>query len=310
MNGIIPGNLLLFGEYAVLEEKGLGLCAAVHPVVKWSAKEGSLLSGRQGNNVWEYDLLNSSEHSGDNKLLFCCWKHCLKLADTLGRTLRAKEVIIDSSSFVSEDRKLGFGSSAAAAAAAVKAILSMQEWSRDIKAEQIMHTAFLAHSSFQGKSGSGYDVYTSLSESVNLFTGGIRKKITRGSPAWLKHIGYFQGSKAVSTVKSVSAYSVWKKSCPEKAEEYLEKSNKIILKLIDADAWAEAGMLIKEIRDLSQQLGREIGVSAEFDLPAGLDTGGNIACKASGAGNELILVFSEEALDDIPGIKNIKLFGA
>ncbi len=308
MDGVIPGNLLLFGEYAVLEENGLGLSAAVYPLVSWSAAEGSRLSGRQGSEVWEYDPLKPSMKSQKKNLLYCCWMKCSELAESMGRKLSAKKVSIDSSSLASEDGKLGFGSSAASAAAAVKAILELQDWRKELSREVIMQTAFLAHSSFQGKAGSGYDVFTSLSEGINLFTGGSSRKIKRTALPWLRFIGCFRGSNPVSTIESVYGYSEWKKANPEKCSEYTAKSNELILNLIDAENWNDAVPLINEIRELGQRLGSEIGVSAEFDIPEGLSANSNAVCKASGAGNELILVFSDKFPDNLPDIRKIELF--
>jgi phosphomevalonate kinase len=308
MDGLIPGNLLLFGEYAVLEEKGKGISAAVYPAVSWTAGDGSGLSGRQGSKAWEYESSDISSGTGRKNLLYFCRQQCCHLAESLGRELSANKVHIDSTSFVSEGRKLGFGSSAAAAAAAVTAILSTQTWRKDVSREQIMNTAYFAHSGFQQKSGSGYDVYTRLSSGINLFTGGTDRQIKRTELPWLGFLGCFSGRKSVSTVKSVSGYGMWKKDNPDKCLQYAERSNDLISMLENADNWNDAAALINEIRELGQRLGTEIDVPAGFDIPAGLADYSDAVCKASGAGNELILVFSDKPVENVPGIEKIELF--
>lgn len=123
----VPGNILLFGEYAVLEEGGLGIAAAVAPYAyaRLSDRDAFLLRTLYGTVEKERHAADLGSIRAESdflcRILHCCRSHLLERYGIDIGTMTG-ELVIDTREFYDGDRKLGFGSSAAAAVAAVAAV--------------------------------------------------------------------------------------------------------------------------------------------------------------------------------------------
>lgn len=280
MSGVrltVPGNILLLGEYAVLEDGGLGLAMAVESRVRleaWPAPTLSVLSTWPGHSVdWSPDLRGTSplvEAAVDT------------VSEFLGRAVLAR-VHVDSSAFFTPDgRKAGLGSSAAVTVALVCGLLRSSghgEGGADVPG-----LALQAHRRAQGGRGSGYDVFTSFYGGSGLFRGGA-------SPSWEPRalhgdlqVLLFSGPAPVSTADAVARYFQWKERNADAARQFLLESNSAILAFVQARSPSEARASFGACRQLGIELGRSIGVPAELEAPEGLDPRW---CKSLGAGNEL-----------------------
>lgn len=310
MKGQIPGNLLLFGEYAVTEEKGLGISAAVYPTVRYQYGKGDIWTGKQGKDTWNLNTIKDLSGSQEtNNLLYYCLKSCRKLAEKYQKKFNSCKIDVISDELVNGERKLGFGSSAASAAAFVKAAVSAQEWASAVNDNDISEYTFKAHCDFQDKLGSGYDVYTSLSQGCNLFTGGKEKHISQVQLSWLNHLYVYINNNSVLSSGAVRKYERWKKEFKNQAFSYVNESNNLIRKLMKAIYFQSAIPLIIQYSELSRELGRAIGVHADFMLPPHISGDTAVCCKASGAGNECILLFSAgELSSDDPNFYKVKLY--
>jgi phosphomevalonate kinase len=272
----VPGNVLLLGEYAVLEEAGLGLAMAVTDCVRLEASPAETLRietewpGAAGS--W------TPEHREASPLISSVVD---TIAEHLGRSPRA-HVKVDSSSFFSPDgRKSGLGSSAAVTVALVCGLLRAAGADPPADAPRL---ALQAHRRAQGGRGSGYDVMTSFNGGAGLFTGGADP---RWQPCVLPgdmRLLLFSGPAPVSTAEAVARYGEWKNSDPAAAQDFLRESNNAIVSFLRAASDAQLLLWFTACRELGIELGRAIGIPADIPVPPGLEPKW---CKALGAGNEL-----------------------
>jgi phosphomevalonate kinase len=277
----VPGNILLLGEYAVLEEGGLGLAMAVETRVQLEASPAPSLSIE---GTWPGSSISwIPDRRGTSPLVEAVVD---TVSEWLGRPVQAR-VHVDSSAFFTPDgRKAGLGSSAAVSVALVCGLLrasGQAERAPDVPGPAL-HLALQAHRLSQGGRGSGYDVFTSFHGGLGIFRGGA-------SPAWEPctlegdpGVLLFPGPAPVSTAESVARYSQWKKRNPGPARDFLRESNSSILSFAQSGSPSDARKWLGACRKLGIELGRSIGVPAELPVPAGLDP---LWCKSLGAGNEL-----------------------
>lgn len=283
----VPGNLLLLGEYAVLEEGGLGLALAVEKrleVELQPAPTGRELSveGR-----WPGGSLSwSSDHPDSSPLIAAVVKACGGgLASRFAAGLPGARITIDSSAFFTADgHKRGFGSSAAVAVGLTWALL---EWGGLPPAElpgATLRTALRAHREAQGGSGSGYDVYVSCLGGVGLFTGGWQPSWKGVDLPWLGALYSFRGERSVATPGAVRRYREWKQRRPREAARFLRRSNRYVRRFVSARSWGQAAPWFRALADLGIEVGEAIEVPARIEPPAQLASG---TYKALGAGSEL-----------------------
>jgi phosphomevalonate kinase len=281
----VPGNLLLAGEYAVLEEGGLGIALAVEPRLTVTAVPAQRWSveGRWGGTTETWSP-GSGRESFAGKIL-------LKALEFVAAPPARLEV--DSSAFFdASGRKLGFGSSAALAAglAAALARLAGREPDPQVAVE--------AHRHAQGGAGSGYDVTASWFGGCGLFTGGRQPRWTPLNKV-LPSLSVFAGPQAVRTTGSIALYRAWQSAHPDEAERWLRDSNAAVSTLAADTDWFGAA---EHCRALGLEVGRRVGSSAELLPPAGLPPGTFI--KAMGAGNETGLAASPTPLT-APGVSRL-----
>jgi len=329
----VPGNLLLFGEYAVLEEGGLGLAVAIERrvVVDLSpARELSIL-GRWGGESTEWrprgapasearrqpDAARGGEPPpaaapGDQPpdLLGAAVAACDRmLARPDGRAddypLR---LTVDSAALYEPGRaKSGFGSSAAVAVGVTAALL------RAARAEEagfegmVFEAALAAHRVHQGGRGSGYDIAASLAGGLLLFTGGPCPSYRRLSLPWLPDFSLIQTEHPVKTPGAIGRYLAWKRRKPQEADRFLRRSNEVVLQILAATTLEAARPAIIEATRLGLWLGREIGVPAEIPLraaPGEPPLGDGLLLKALGAGNEIGAIWAppDEPRPGLPAV--------
>ncbi len=290
-----PGNLLLAGEYAILEPGGLGVGAAVDVRLIGTLQEAS---STQIESIWPGVHLTWSPQS-----------HAGEFVGTLYEALGLHDpgvppfhLTLDSSAFFTQDgRKLGLGSSAALAVVLTAvAYLLKESWNdsavpaprlfqSELFKTKLTQQAILAHRTAQGGKGSGYDVAASCWGGLGLFTGGRTPSWTPAS--WsLPPFRLFSGPDAVRTVSAIGAYQAWKTAQPHQAQEFLRQSNSAVKHFFSAKTWSERRLAWEDAKQLSLSLGRQIGVSAELEstFPP------SYFVKALGAGNESGLVVQDE----------------
>jgi len=275
----VPGNLLLAGEYAVLEEGGLGAAIAVEPRLTVTAflDEPWAVHGRWGAEGERWSPGAPPPFAG---------QAFLYVFDRL-RPQRTARLEIDSSAFFDGGRKRGFGSSAALTVGLTAALAHLAE----AAPEDFAQLAVEAHRHAQGGRGSGYDVMASWHGGYGAFIGGVTplwRRLTSALPA----LAVFPGPRAVRTVGSIARYREWKAAHSDDADRFLRDNNEAVRALTEASgpSWFEAA---ERVRRLGLDLGNRIGRSAEIPRPAGLD---DTFVKAAGAGNETGLAAASDGV--------------
>jgi len=304
----VPGNLLLAGEYAVLEEGGLGAALAVEPrltVTVFPAGDWQLV-GRWTGGGEQWDPESGVPPTFAGSVFLKALELLEGRGDERGRRwsrIPAARIEIDSTAFFdAQGRKLGYGSSAALAAGITAALVRLADREPDAQAHQ---AAVAAHRFAQGGAGSGYDVTVSWFGGFGLFRGGAEPRWEPGSLETLPPLALFPGPEAVRTVGSIDRYRAWKAEDTGRAHDFLEASNAAVRALVRArdrsalrDAWDQA-------RLLGLDLGDRIGSLATLDDPDGLPE--STFVKALGAGNETGLAAGfDGSLPRLPGLTSLR----
>jgi mevalonate kinase len=199
-------------------------------------------------------------------------------------------VRVDSSAFYHEDRKRGYGSSAAVAVALSRALLTLAGVEDPLAALEV---ALQAHRQSQGGQGSGYDVLASFHGGLGQFTGGRRPDWKPLSLPWLGPLILVPGARAVSTPQAIDAWRAWRARQPQEALRFVQASNRAVELFARAASRREARMPFAQAREMGLRLGAAVGAEAAFDsrlLPPGCSPQD---CKSLGAGNELGWFFPE-----------------
>jgi phosphomevalonate kinase len=318
MRASVPANLLLLGEYAVLEEGGLGLAVAAEPRAWVRARRrpagaGLTVIARMDTVLrWE-----PAEPRGEPRaaLLEAAVEVCRQPAPAAGTGQPAGpagevsgNIEVDSSGFFLAGRKGGYGSSAAASVALCWALLALAGKAPPQPAA-VLEAALATHRLAQGGRGSGYDVLASFHGGVGLFTGGPRPSWRPLQLPWLEPLYLFQGQRSLSTPKAIDRYREWRGRKPLEARRFLEESNRRVEAFTRAASRSQALTCLRRCRELGLRLGAEIGVPADLPPPCQLPAGGLRAqdCKALGAGNELGLAFPERPLEHPAGLRPVQL---
>ena len=290
----VPGNLLIMGEYAVLEPGGLGLAVAPEKRVEVDLEpgEGLVISGSFGDKNVLWTRVSAAESPLLNAVVAECesWLQSNRYStDSWNATIQ-----IDSSAFFNSRKgKSGYGSSAAVTVALVTALLELAGAEEKTSLSEVSRVAVRAHRRAQNGKGSGYDVLTSLNGGLGLFTGGDFPHWQPVRLPWLPYLSTFHGRKSVSTPKSVERYRLWQNENPHRARTFLDQSNGLVRKFVNAGGWSEARSMFFRYKELSLELGAAIGVKAEIE-PAGPRRG--TWCKAVGAGNEVGMCLSRQPI--------------
>ncbi len=285
----VPANIIVIGEYAVVEEGGLGITMAVDRRVYAAAEPAGscIIEGKLGGR-----FLNWKEGEPGNPLLDAAYDTARRLCLKFGfdQSILRKKISIDSRRLFSpEGRKRGFGSSAAAVLSVLALLLGDSGLSADELRELLMQEAVKTHRRAQGGRGSGYDICTSLQGGIGLFTGGAlpRRRILRHAALQKLRFSLASGKTEISSSTAVLRYEEWKKKHYEKALRFVSKSGMLVRRLAETGDPAVCIDILKEAADLGESLGRQIGVDAA--PPVREPISGTCAVKCVGAGNETIL---------------------
>lgn len=302
----VPGNLLLLGEYAVLEPGGLGVALALERRIEIRIEAAAEL---EVCGSWGRQVVCWSDHRPESSTLFSeVIGSCRRRLETIRRSgggqlpeqppkETAGRIRIDSSAFfVTPERKSGFGSSAAVAVGLSWAVLLLGGLEAGTVRRIAPGLALEAHRAASG-GGSGYDVLTSAHGGIGLFTGGAQPRWQPRPIAWLPPLYLLRGPESVSSPRAVERYREWKGRHPGEARRFLERSNAVVDDFLAAGSWLEAEGAFRRSGELGLWLGERIGVPAGLWPCAGPPAGGRKApCKAVGAGNELGVLVVPEAL--------------
>jgi len=212
-----PGNLLLGGEYAVLEEGGLGIALAVEPRVHATMRPAQRLRvvGKTGAGPdIAHDTFDTPRSGSAPDLIPAVVSQALDFMAILShttserrRSLPAYRIDIDSSAFYRPDgRKRGFGSSAAVSVCLTAAVLQATGLNTETTAAHTVRLALEAHRAFQSGTGSGYDVFCSYHGGTGLFTGGTHPAWAPIDLSWLGSLAVFNNPSPVKTPGSIARY--------------------------------------------------------------------------------------------------------
>jgi phosphomevalonate kinase len=280
----VPGNLLLAGEYAVLEEGGLGLACAVEPRVHvtWQPSDHLVIETQFEDQQKTWSPQITEDHPLLNSLWDSLTQQFGSQVDQLKYTLT-----VDSTALARNDkRKSGLGSSAAATVAATAALWYLiTHTTPDLN--DLFQTALIAHRQTQGGQGSGYDLACSTFGGMGLVTGG---KIPTWTPLSLDYSPSFElifAPKPISTAQAISRWTRWKTIYPDDWARYLHQSQQIVSSLAQSQESETFETTLVKAAGLGRQLGQDMGVwdSANQRFIATHEKAGPF--KSLGAGNEL-----------------------
>lgn len=299
----LPGNLLLMGEYAIVEESGVGIAFAADGRLTITVTPGEL---------WEIEGLwpggGERWRPGEPSTSLISQVFAAVLEELLPRRPSPARISIDSSAFFDgEGRKLGLGSSAAAAAGLTAALFLLAGRPAPASAgEDSDHPAVTpadlaadcalcavrAHRRAQGGRGSGYDVLASLFGGWGLFRGGLDPSWSPLRPQGLPSFWLFQGPAPVRTTQAVAAYKQWKEAEPFAFQDFFDRSQAFCDSWRKAPNWDRGLPYLRQARLAGQELGDRIGVTAMIpaEIVERLPSGPGWFWKPLGAGNELGLL--------------------
>ncbi len=292
-----PGNLLISGEYVILEDGGQGLAMACGPRAtgrSWAGRtEWSVIHAITGEGAIS---LNTATDVSEPPFIIKAFRSLQRQLSEAGHPAPVLELEIDTRSFYHRGRKLGFGSSAAATVI-LSALICAESLPADkLSRDAIRHMAVNAHRDAQGKRGSGYDILTSCYGASGVFTGG---EVPGWQPLEINHPLYsikkfsFPGPKEVDSRDAVRRYMGWKESADEYYSSFIRRSQELVHNLSSSTSEEDLIRNINESRLLSAELGDSIGVESWISPPSPFYE--RAAWKGSGAGNELGLLFLSSA---------------
>ena len=290
----VAGNLLLAGEYLVLEEGGPGLALAVeprllasaHPAERWQVT--AIMGGQRI--VWQPPVLAGAAAPGANAA-------ALPLVDAIFAVARdylaarslawpaPLAIELDSGAFFdAAGRKAGYGSSAAGAVALAMLLCRQAGLSTADGAGPAAESPPDLLIALDGR-GSGYDIFTSYHGGLGLFRGGRRPTWQALPDLRLPPARLYAGARAVASGGAVASFEAARRQQPDAVSACLDQARRLVLAMAAGRLGLWTGL--RQARQLGLELGDLIGVPArlwpDFDQPTRY-------AKALGAGNELGLL--------------------
>ncbi|EEF84523.1 phosphomevalonate kinase [Borreliella spielmanii] len=281
----VPGNLLLMGEYTILEEKGLGLAIAINKRAFFSFKKSD--SWRFFSKKKEIDDFSLIENRNDFvfKMFAYLSQNCFFNLESF-----AYDVYIDTSDFFFNDgTKKGFGSSAVVAIGIVFGLFLIHNSTNVVEKDEIFKYCLEAYRHSQGGIGSGYDIAASIFGGVIEFEGGFAPKCRQLDFVEFNDFYLMQGLQAIKTTTSIYEYNKHRDSILD----FILKCNLEMKKLVLSVDGSKSTLIssLKRAKELGLAIGEAIGVPAS--LPPSFEHLQDQCdlIKALGAGNETFLVY-------------------
>ncbi|UGQ17462.1 phosphomevalonate kinase [Borrelia sp. RT1S] len=281
----VPGNLLLMGEYSILEEGGLGLSVAISERAYFTFKRSDkwrFFSKRT--KIESFSLIEN-----EDDFVFQMFRY-LKRECYFSLEDFPCDVYIDTGAFfLNNGVKKGFGSSAVVAVGVVCGIFLLSEATYHFKRDEIFKCCLDVYRYAQGGMGSGYDIATSIFGGVVQFTGGNIPTYEFLEKIDFSDFYLMQGSREVKTTSSIIKYNEHRSSLIDFIENMNILMRKIVLRSSNSYSCFLSGL--REAKNVGLEIGEKIGISA--DLPLNLTYLENECAliKALGAGNETFLVY-------------------
>ena len=298
----IPGNLLLAGEYAVLEEGGLGLAVAVPPrvfvrVSKPPNLKGLRFHGLTAGGAVCFGLTGAEGqfHDFSHRLVAAALRPAAPAPPAAHTDVPPGLIEVDSRALYRPDgQKSGRGSSAALAVAVTAAVGELAGRSYRGRLDALMRRAVEVHRTAQDGRGSGYDVATSVFGGTILFVGGKSPGVYRLGPAALWDARLVFGEASVSTRDAVARYGAWKEQNPGAAAAFLTESNRAVLELSRAldEGRHQFAAALRRAAAIGSRVGQAIGVPVSQDRWTGSNAPFE-AVKALGAGGEIGIALTD-----------------
>ena len=293
-----PGSLLIAGEYLVTEEGGSGLALAAGGRARLRIKSAPFkMEGRIAGRT-EHWTLNDR---GDESLASAVWCECSETGSSTVEDSRYKLTVDTGDFYDNHGRKLGYGSSAAAALLYTCGLCT----SPDIN--EVTRSALRAHRSWQGGRGSGYDILSSAQGGAGHFTGG---HIPTWSPLrWPERLNgwIIKGPGSVNSPQAIDRYRAWKQKIRIQWDRIPVIADLIncfqeVYQILSGCSEPDPGDFLEILHQMAvggSRLGREIGVPAMPIIPGGFSVNtqawyrpGAGASKCLGAGDEIILLMT------------------
>jgi phosphomevalonate kinase len=278
-----PGKVFLIGEYAVLD----GAPAVVAAVSRLAV--GQFVPGIEPESLFVAESVQAALSGiGDR-----------------AEALPAGSVLIDSSAFGADGQKLGLGSSAAVATAAVAAVLELAGLPVNMNRDLCFTLAERAHRAAQGGAGSGADVAAAVHGGVVQYRrppGGYPVVEKMRLPSNLRMVVFAEG-KPASTPDLVRAVRNYADRNPEGYAQVMRPLREQAELFVEALSGGKLDALLMAARDYGtglMELGVRAGtqiVTSRFELAAemAINLGGVAKPSGAGGGDIGIGLFGEAA---------------
>ena len=290
MRASVPANLLLLGEYAVLEEGGLGLAVAADPRVRVR------LERRTGAGLAVVARMEAELHwspgsaRGDPRtaLLEAAVEVCCPEGPPAGT------VEVDSSDFFFARAQ---GRLRLQRRGGDRAVLGPAGPGRGLPPAPaaVLEAALAAHGARRAAGAAATTCWLPFTAAWGCSSAARAPPGGRFTcPGWSPST-CFTASAAFPRLRPSASTASGACRRPEEARRFLEESNRLVQGFARAASRFEALRLLRRCRELGLRLGEAIGVPASLPTPdpAGWDEVRLEDCKALGAGNELALAFPE-----------------
>ena len=265
-----PGKVFLIGEYAVLE----GAPAVVAAVNRLAV--GQYIPGGEPASAFVAVAVEAALAGiGDR-----------------AEALPVGSVLVDSSAFSADGRKLGLGSSAAVTAATVAAVLELAGLSVAANRDLCFSLAQGAHRTTQGGQGSGADVAAAVHGGLVRFRrppGGYPVVDRMKTPPDLRIVVFAEG-KASSTMDHLAAMKAFAERRPDEHAALMRPLREHAELFVESLATASMRGMLSAARGYAEGLG-ELGTRSgvpiftpHFEIAADLATNLGGVAKPSGAG--------------------------
>ncbi|MBN2738539.1 MAG: hypothetical protein JXR70_16275 [Spirochaetales bacterium] len=280
----VPANLLLAGEYLILEPHVRGLIFSCEPRIFLTCKpaESFCIESDMGNQKIHY------QQGGSNKL-FNAVEKVFSQKYPAAEIFKPWKITINSSAFFKKSgEKKGFGSSAAVTISYCACLFRLC-FNRQPENNELFQLSLEAHRLFQDGRGSGYDIAASIYGGFRAYQSLPVPKISEPI-SWPFHSAKLRiAEKPVSTPEAVKKYELWKSTHQTDFQIIKTRYKALVNSLCEPIHVNEKLGIMQKIKELFLQLGDAIGVDSYFPEDKG------DFCKSLGAGNEIAILLNHSS---------------